>query len=163
MKFSTLLLTIVLAAIAAFAALNWNVFVTPTALSLGLTTVHMPLGLIMLGLLVLLATLFLMFVVYLQGSALLETRRHTRELRANRELADQAEASRFTELRSFLVAELAKQANLATESRSLVLARVDRLENDLRAAIEASGNTLAAYIGELEDRLENTQEPAAKR
>ena len=159
MKLHTLLLLLILAAIAAFAALNWNIFITPTDLSLGVTNVHMPLGLVMLGLLVFLTILFLVFVVYLQTSALLENRRHSRELKANKELAGQAEASRFTELRNFLEAELLKQANLNAESKSDVLARIEQLERDLRTVIEESGNTLAAYIGELEDHLEKTRTP----
>ena len=160
MKLHTLLLLLILAAIAAFAALNWNIFITPTDLSLGVTNVQMPLGLVMLGLLVFLTILFLVFVVYLQTSALLENRRHSRELKANKELAGQAEASRFTELHNFLEAELLKQANLNAESKSDVLARLDQLEHDLRTLIEESGNTLAAYIGELEDHLEKTITPA---
>ncbi|MHB8708626.1 MAG: hypothetical protein ACYC9I_07100 [Desulfuromonadales bacterium] len=74
MKLHTLFLLLVLAVIAAFAALNWSVFITPTELSLGYTTVQMPLGLLMLGLLFFLTALFLVYVVYLQGSALLEMR-----------------------------------------------------------------------------------------
>ena len=160
MRIQTLLLLLILAAIAIFAALNWNVFITPTELSLGFTSVQMPLGLVMLGVLVFMTALFLAFVVYLQATALLETRRHTRELQANRELADQAEASRFTELRAFLDAELARQTQLNAESRTTVVARIDRLEHDLQTRIEQSGNTLAAYIGELEDRLDKTRPPS---
>lgn len=159
MKLHTLLLLLVLAAIAALAALNWRVFIAPTELSLGFASVQMPLGLIMLELLTLLTVLFLIFIVYLQASALLKTRHHSHELRAARELADQAETSRFTELRAFLEAELTKQANLNAESKSNVLARIDQLEHDLRSFAEQSGNTLAAYIGELEDRLEKTRNP----
>lgn len=162
MRFHTLLLLLVLVAIGAFAALNWDTFITPTALSLGFTTLQLPLGLVMLGALVFVSALFLMFVVYLQTTVLLDTRRHTRELQANRTLADQAEASRFTELRNFLEAELIKQATLNAESRANIIARVDRLENDLRVSMEQSGNTLAAYIGELEDRLEKTTLPPAR-
>lgn len=161
MKLHTLFLLLILAVIAAFAALNWGVFITPTDLSLGYATVQMPLGLLMLGLLFFLTALFLVYVVYLQGSALLETRRQSRDLQANRELADRAEASRFTELRAFLEAELTKQSNLNAETRSSVLARVDQLEHDLRTFMEQSGNTLAAYIGELEERLEKRGNPPA--
>lgn len=159
MKLHIILLLLVLAAIAAFSALNWGVFLSPTELSLGYTTVQIPIGLVMLGLLVFITALFLVFVIYLQGSALLETRRHSRELRTNRELADQAEASRFTELRAFLEMELTRQADLNTESRVAVLTRIDQLEHDSRSFMEQSGNTLAAYIGELEDRLEKTKIP----
>lgn len=163
MKLHSILLLVVLAAIAVFAALNWEVFLSPTELSLGFTTAQIPLGLVMLGLLVFMTALFLMFVVYLQGSALLETRRHSRELQVNRELADHAEASRFTELRTFLETELTKQAVLNAESKAEVLARIDQLEHDFRSFTEQSGNTLAAYIGELEDRLEKITIPPTAR
>lgn len=154
MKLRTLVLLLILLAIAAFAALNWSTFIAPTDLSLGVTTVRVPLGLLMLGLLILLTLLFLLYVVYLQTSALLESRRLSKEVQAHRELADQAEASRFTELRQFLEAELSKHAALHAESRAAVLARVEQLAQELRTAVEQSGNTLSAYIGELEDRLE---------
>ena len=38
--------------------------------------------------------------------------------------------------------------------RADVQTRLDQLDQDLRSAIEQAGNTLAAYIGELEGRLE---------
>jgi uncharacterized integral membrane protein len=154
MKLQSLLLLIVFALIAAFAALNWGVFLSTTELSLGYTTVNMPLGLIMLGLLAIVTTLFLMYVVYLQGSVLLEARRHSKELQANRELADQAEASRFTELRTFLDEGLTKQSMQHSDAKEVLLARIDRLEHEFQTYMEQSGNTLAAYIGELEDRIE---------
>lgn len=154
MKLHSLLLLLVLALVAAFAALNWGAILAPTDLWLGFTTVQMPLGLVMLGLLVFITALFLVYVLYLQGSILLETRRNSRELHTNRELADRAEASRFTELRTFLEAELARQSTVNQESKTAVIARIDQLEHDFRAFSEQSGNTLAAYIGELEDRLE---------
>ena len=156
MKLSTLLLLLVLTAIAAFATLNWNVFITPTELSLGFTTTQIPLGLLMLGLLVFVTALFLVFVLYLQTSALLETRRQSRELKASRELADQAEASRFSELRDVIEAEFLKLKNQHAASQSEEMARSEQLEKNLRSATEQSGNTLAAYIGELEDRLEKS-------
>lgn len=154
MKISTLFLIIIVAAIAAFAVLNWGTFMAPTVLSLWFATFQAPLGLVMLGLLAFLTGLFLLFVVYLQTSVLLETRRHARELQANKELASQAEASRFTELWGFLEGELKKQADLDTESRAAVLERLDQLDGDLRSVVEESVNSLSAYIGELEDRLE---------
>ncbi len=161
MKLHSLLLLLILTIIAAFAALNWGVFLSPTELSLGYTSIQMPLGLVMLGLLAFITVLFLVFVVYLQTSVLFESRRHSRELQSNRDLADRAEASRFTELQTFLQTELTRQATLNVESKTAVLARVDQLENDLRTFMEQSGNTLAAYIGELDDRLEKISPPSA--
>lgn len=154
MKISTLLLLLVLTAIGIFSALNWNVFITESELSLGFMTIHLPLGLVMLGLLIFLTVTFLAFAIYLQTSSLLETRRHSRELQASRELANQAEASRFNELRNFLESNLLSLKNLHAESQSEVMAKIVQLESKFRTDIEQSGNTLAAYIGELEDRLE---------
>ncbi|MDO8457231.1 MAG: LapA family protein, partial [Burkholderiaceae bacterium] len=96
MKTRTLLLLLVLVAIAAFATLNWGAFMATTTLSLGVADVQAPLGLVMLGMIVFVSAVFLVFLVYLQASILLEARRHARELQANRGLADKAEASRFT-------------------------------------------------------------------
>jgi uncharacterized integral membrane protein len=156
MPVRTILLLLAAALTALFVTLNWSAFVAPTTLSLGFGEVQAPLGLVMLGLVILLTTLFLFFVVYLQTSVLLEARRHAKELHANRELADQAEASRFTDLRGYLETELQQVAERETQASTTLLARIDALDRDLRSTIEQSGNTLAAYIGELEDRLENT-------
>ena len=153
MKAPTLLLLVVLAVIVVFAALNWSGITTPATVSLLLTDIQAPIGLILLGIAVLLTVVFLIFVAYLQTSVLLDARRHSRELRAQRELADQAEASRFTDLRVFLDTELRKLAAQVAESQVGVTGRLDRAEQDLRTAVEQSGNSLAAHIGELEDRL----------
>lgn len=139
---SVFLLIIVLL-IAALAALNWATLATPAVISLGLAQVTAPLGLLMLGLTVALAVFFLIYVLYLQSSVLLETRRHTRELTAQRDLADKAEASRFTELRSFLEAQEQKRSARYAELHSALLARVDQ-----------SDHTLAAHLGQLEDRMD---------
>lgn len=157
MRLRTLFLLIVLVAICIFAVLNWGAFMTPTSLSLGVAVVQAPLGLVMLGLLAFLTASFLVFVVYLQASALLDTRRHARELQDNRKIADQAEASRFTELRGFLETELRRLADLGIESRTTLEKRLEQLDRDLRSSIEESGNTLAAYFGELEDRMDRKE------
>ena len=126
---------LVLVLVGLFALLNWDAFSALSPLNLGLTTVQAPLGLIMLGLVAFLCVLFTVWVVTMQASSLMEARRQTRELAAQRDLADRAEASRFTELRTEL------------------MARLDRMQSDARIAIEQSSNALAAQVGELEDRL----------
>jgi hypothetical protein len=155
MRTRTLLLLLALIGIAVFAAVNWTAITTPTTLSLVVTTVEAPIGLIMLSLTTLLTVLFLVFVAYWQTTVILEARRHTHELQEQRRLADQAEASRFTELRGFLETELRKLGDQSVESRATVAARLDQIEQSLRAEVEQAGNTLSAYIGELEDRLES--------
>ena len=153
MKLRTLFLLIVLVAVCLFAALNWSVFTAPTTLSLGFGAVHAPLGLIMLGVAAVLTVQFLLFSAFVQTSALIENRNARRELDAMRELAEKAEASRFTTLQEFLQTETQKLADLDKESRVELLARMDRLEEALSSSIEQSGNSLAAYIGEMDDKL----------
>jgi hypothetical protein len=106
--------------------------------------------------------LFLLYVVYLQASALLDTRRQALELRNNRQLADQAEASRFTELRAYLETEQGRQLAQQGEVQSVLLARIDQLEQALRTELEQTGNSLAASLGELEDRLDRAGTPPEK-
>ena len=154
MPLRTILVLLVVVGIAVFAMLNWEEFTRPTTLRLGLGTVEAPLGLIMLGLTVLLLVLFLIFVTYLQTSVLLESRRHTRELQTQRQLAEQAEVSRYSQLRQYLEAELLKIAAQQEQGHTRMSTRLDQLDRDLRQVIEQTGNTLAAYIGELEDRLQ---------
>ena len=156
MYLRTVVILIVLGTVAVFAAVNWNAFLTPTKLSLVFTNVEAPLGLVLLGLVAVLTLLFLIYVVYLRSSVLIESRRYARELQAQRELADQAEASRFSQLRSFLERELGRLGEKTEESKLGVLGKLAELERDLRSVVEQSGNTLAAYIGEIEDRLERT-------
>jgi hypothetical protein len=125
-------------------------------LSIGFTTVEAPLGLILLGAIGALTLLFLIYLVYLQASALMESRQYSRELKNQRELADRAEESRFTELRSSLETELRRIADQMADSNTAMNTRLDGLAHDLRSAIEQSTNSLSAYIGEIEDRLERT-------
>ncbi len=154
MKLSTFFLFLFLAVISVFAAINWGTFTTPATLSLVFGAVHAPLGLIMLGIVAFLTALFILSLVLIQASALLEVRRRERELQAMRELAEKAESSRFTALQEIFEKETQRIVDMGKESGAEMLTRLEKLESALGSAIEQSGNSLAAYIGELEDRLE---------
>lgn len=157
MKIRTFLLLVTISAMIAFALLNWNQFTEKTTLSLGFTAIAAPLGLVMLILTASITALFLIYLVYLQTTALLDIRRHSRELEASRKLADQAEASRFTELRNFIEVELQKITATSNQATSAILKDLDQARQGLHAEIEQSTNSLSAYIGELEDRVETFQ------
>lgn len=134
MKFRTLLIVLALAGLAAFVAANWSAFLAPTTLSLGITTFDAPIGLLMLILLGAFTLAFIGFTAYMQTSAVRESRRNAREMQTQRELADHAEASRFTELRGFLENEL-KQLHVREDAyRASMLDRLDRMEQSLHAA-----------------------------
>jgi len=150
----TLLIVFLVGVVAIFAVLNWSAFMSETTLSVGFTTVQAPLGLVLLIVSALLALLFLIYVVYLQSSVLLENRRQSRELQNQREIAENAEASRFYQLKTSLEEALHEQSNQAAQFNNTLLARLEKLDRDLRATVEQSSNSLAAYIGEVEDRFE---------
>ncbi len=154
MSLRTLFLLAVVAVIAVFAAINWTAFTTPTTLSLVFANVEAPLGIVMLVLTGMVGVLFLTYVVYLQSTILLESRRYARELEAQRKLADEAEASRFTELRKLLEGRSSALEAALAQSQSALQNRLDGISADLKATVEQSGTVLSAYIGEVEDRLE---------
>lgn len=153
MRARTALLLLVLVVVGLFTALNWAVFSARTPLSLGFWTVEAPLGIVLVAVIAGLTFLYLFFLTWLEASALLEARRSARELLAQRQLAEKAEASRFAELRRTLEGELAALHDLPEAAAGRVLARLEQTEAALRGDIDRAGNTLAAYIGELEDRL----------
>jgi hypothetical protein len=109
----------------------------------------------MLGVVAVIGIMYIASVVYLQGSALLDARRLSKELQAQRELADKAEASRFTELRDFMSAELLRVTHASDDLRNTLLSRLEQMEQRHQVAIEQASNSLSAYIGQMEDRLEH--------
>jgi hypothetical protein len=115
---------IVASCLAVFAWLNWNALSAVTPISLGWVTVQAPLGLLVLAPVLVLCVLFAVWAVSLQARVLRDLRRNTNALQ-QKELADREETSRLVELRI-----------------------------DFLRALEASVNTTAAHIGELEDRME---------
>ncbi|MBV7429205.1 LapA family protein [Acidovorax sp. sif1233] len=146
MHLRSIVLLLTVLAIAILAALNWPTLAAPALVSLGIVVFEAPLGLIMLALTALLGIFFLAYVLSLQGSVLMETRRHGKEMQVQRELADKAEASRFTELRTFLDAQ-------HHQAHAALLTRLDQLEARLAARVAESDNSTAAYVGQLEHQL----------
>jgi uncharacterized integral membrane protein len=156
-----LVVLLILVVLSGLAALNWSALTARVPLNLVLTRVEAPLGLTMLGVVGVLTLLYLLFAAREETRVLLEGRRHARELDAERKRADEAEASRLAALRKSLEAELLALRTLTGESAREVIARVERAEESLKTEVERAGNTLAAYIGELEDRLtRGSQGPA---
>jgi len=124
MRARTIALVVAILLVAGLAAQNWSEIVRPAPLSLGPVVVQAPLGLILLGLLALTLVLFLASAIALRTQSLLDYRQQQKALETQRQLADQAEASRFATL----------QAQLEQMHRSLG-ARLDALEGRLEARL----------------------------
>ncbi|OGA98052.1 MAG: hypothetical protein A3E25_10900 [Burkholderiales bacterium RIFCSPHIGHO2_12_FULL_69_20] len=157
-------LTLVLAfvVLAAFATLNWVAIAVPSTLNLGFIDVSAPLGMVMLIFTAAISGLFIIYILLLQAGVILEARRLTKEVKAQRELADTAEASRFTELRTLLESEMRKIEAQAAASNREFGARIEQSERGMQGRLTESTTTLSAYLGEIEDKLDRAlaQAPA---
>ena len=140
--------------LAVFAAANWGLLAEPASLNFLAFAVQGPLGLILLGVTLAFVSLFLIYVLSVRTAALTETRRHLKELGAQRELADKAEASRFTALGAQLEQEFTRLRAAIDESRAEARLRTDALEQSQRSVITDNANALFANIGEIDDKLE---------
>ncbi len=141
MRFRTLLALGVALLLAVFVVLNWRVFAAPAHVSLAVTSVDAPLGLLMLALFALGLLVLSAYVGVWQGTLLMEFRRQAKELQAQRTLAESAEASRFTELGSLIRTELALSDQ-----------RIATALDGLRRELEETENSLAATLAEMDDR-----------
>jgi uncharacterized integral membrane protein len=159
MKLSSLALALAMALLALLALLNWSAFSAPTLLNLGVAEVQAPLGIVLLIFTGLLSALFLFYIVVQQAGMILEARRTAKELKGHREVADQAEASRFTEMRAWLDGELRRieaQSSAATREMG---ARIDKLDQALQDTLNESSKSMLAYLAEIEDKLDRVSPP----
>jgi hypothetical protein len=85
---------------------------------------------------------------------LAESRRYGKELQSQRQLADKAEASRFTELQNFITQELQKADAQRSAETGRAAERVNALEQRLIDKLDESTRVLSAYVGEIEDKLD---------
>jgi len=154
MKVRLIVLVVLFALVTAFTFANWSAITAPTQVSILVARIEAPLGLIQLALLVIVVVVLLTAMVFQQVGLIREARRFAKELAAQRALADQAEASRFTELRKYLDTRLDRLDQGGGSPDETLVARIDRLETALREHIDHAGNSLAAYIGEVDERIE---------
>jgi hypothetical protein len=143
MKSINLLVLAVTAFLLVLGAINRAILITPIVVSFGVTRLSVPLGLMLLGLAGVLTAVFIVYLLKIQLSALAASRKHAGELRTQRELADAAEVSRYTELRRYLEQQF---ESLCGEQRTAV--------QRLREELTAMTNSLAACIGEIDERLD---------
>ena len=154
MRFRTIFLIIFIGLVAGFAALNMEEFTRTSLLSLGFATVQVSLGVVMLILLVVVTVVFLGSTVLMQSTNLLETRKYARELNIQRDLADKAETSRFTELRQYFELRAVEEKERDLIAQQVWVERLASQDRNIMARLDQSDNTVAAHLGQLEDRLE---------
>lgn len=136
------------------AALNWTEFNRIEPMSFGLFTTEGSVGLFMLAAFGLTILVMLLSSAVQESRYMMESNRHAKALQAQRDLADKAEASRFTELRQYLDTHLRdnrqREALAATEfERAMV-----QSQRELRAQLETLSRSLDARLAGLEGRID---------
>jgi uncharacterized membrane protein YccC len=144
--------------VAAFAALNWPEFTRDEPLSFGVATATVPLGLVMLTLLAVVLAVFLVSSAIQESRYLLDHRRHSRALQAQRELAERAESSRFTDLRQHLDTHLRESRHRDQVMATEVEKRLMASHSELREHFDRMFNALLSRLSDIESRL-----PVAER
>jgi uncharacterized integral membrane protein len=151
MRARLILLVLAILLVAGFAAQNWAEFNRPSPLNVGVTTVQAPLGLILLIALGLALLVFIAAAASLRTRSLIESRQQSRALHAQRELADKAEASRFTDLRQMLDTHLRENRGVTPDlEKSLA-----QHQRELRNQLEQMYHLLTSRLTELERRLDS--------
>jgi uncharacterized integral membrane protein len=162
MRARLVFIVLALLVVAGFALLNWPEFQRPTPLSFGFASITLPLGVLMLALLGLVLAVFLVSSAVQESRYLLEHRRHTRALQEQRDLAEKAESSRYTDLRQHFDTQLResrqRDAIGATEfERSLMQG-----QRELKAQIEQLQHLVATRLTDLESRIGTREVPAVE-
>ncbi len=158
MRARLLLLVLAILLVAGFAALNWAEFTRATPLNFGLFMMDAPLGAIMLGLLALGLVAYLVSSGILRSRMMVKEHRFSRELQAQRDLADKAEASRFTELRQYLDAHFRESRQRDALGSTEFEKSIVQSQRELRNQLDQMNHSLAARLGELESRIESRLE-----
>jgi len=153
MKILSFIIIAILTLVAIFAAANWGVLMQTTPLSFVAFEIQGPLGMILLGITLVVVVLVVGYSTILRTNWLVESRRLNREVQKQRELAEQAETSRVSELRSLIELELTGVRTAIQEAAALTVARTESAERSLSGTLNEAINSLNAHIGYFDDKL----------
>jgi len=150
MNFIGIIILLALFLLAVFTLANWTVLSASSTLSFIVFDIEGPLGVILLGAMLVLVALFVVYALTLKTAMLMESRRHNQELEAQRKLAETAEASRLSELRTQIEREFAQ----LREAIGGVDVRMDSHEQAMKQSLNEAANGLAALVAEMDDKID---------
>ncbi|ODU11057.1 MAG: hypothetical protein ABS91_02715 [Thiobacillus sp. SCN 64-35] len=150
MNFLGIVILVVLLLLAVFRLANWSVLSSPATLSFIVFDVEGPLGVILLGAMLIVVGLFILYALALRTNMLIESRHHNQELQAQRKLAETAEASRLIELRTQIEREFADVRATVRELSE----QIDRNEQSVKQSLDEAANGLAALVAEVDDKID---------
>lgn len=150
MNFLGVVILVVLVLLGMFTLANWSVLTATTTLSFIVFSLEGPLGVILLGAMLVLVALFVIYAMILRTHMLMESRRHNQEMQAQRKLAESAEASRLSELRTQIEHEFAQLRTAI----GAIDGQMDRHEQSMKQALNEAVNGLSALGGEIDDKID---------
>lgn len=150
MNFLGVVIMVALILLTAFSLANWSVLSAPATLSFIVFDIEGPLGVILLGAMLVLVGLFVLYALTLRTNMLMESRRHNQELQAQRELAETAEASRLSELRTQIKREFADVRATIGE----ISGQMDLNVQSMKQSLDEAANGLAALVAEMDDKID---------
>lgn len=150
MNFLGIVILVVLLLLAVFSLANWSVLSSPATLSFIVFDVEGPLGVILLGAMLIVVGLFILYALALRTNMLIESRHHNQELQAQRKLAETAEASRLIELRTQIEREFVDVRATVRELSE----QIDRNEQSVKQSLDEAANGLAALVAEVDDKID---------
>ena len=142
------------AAVAGFAALNWAEFMRPIPLNFLLIEAVAPLGLVLLVMLGITLLTALISSATHRTQNLLDARGHSKALQVQRDLAEKAEASRFTDLRQHLDAQLRENRQHEALAEAEFVKAVTQSHHELQVQMNEMNRTLISRLGDIEYRLD---------
>jgi uncharacterized integral membrane protein len=154
MRGRMIFLVLLVLAVAGFAAQNWGEITRSTPLNFGILVTQAPLGLILLSLLGLTLLAFLASAASMRTTSLLEARQHAKALQAQRDLADKAEASRFTDLRQQLEVHLRESRQRDTVATTEMNKALAQHQREMRAQLDQMNHMLAGRLAELDTHIQ---------
>lgn len=154
MRARLVFIVLALAVVGGVAALNWPQFSRIESLSFGVFTTEASVGMFMLIVFGLTILVMVLSSAVQESRYMMESNRHAKALQTQRDLADKAEASRFTELRQYLDTHLRdgrqREAITATEFEKAMV----QSQRELRTQLDTMTRSLDARLAALESRLD---------
>lgn len=153
MRARMIFLVVAIVLVGGFAAQNWSEFTRTSLLNFAVVQQQASLGLVLLGALAVLMLVFLVSSAMHESRYVFESRRHARSLQAQRDLAEKAEASRFTDLRQQLDAHLRENRQRESIAATELEKAMVQSQRELRNQLDQINRTLDGRLTELEGRI----------
>lgn len=164
MRARGILLTVLVLLLLLFAGVNWTTLTTPLPVSLLVTRVEVPVGLVLLGVTVGLAIVFFAGALFDRAGQLREVRHLEKQLEKARARLDARQIEEIAEVRdavqawgSSLEQRIDERVGSAERSIKEALAESDAKDQERARALEERvvtvRNELAADVGEAEDTI----------